>query len=92
MTFAEQQIQRQRAIQSAMIDLARDSRFTMFMQSVEDARELAISNLTDGAVIGNERATLACIGEIAAYKSLTSMYDEAVQQAAQRAEETSSET
>lgn len=89
-TYAEAQVQRQRAIQNAMVELARDTRFAVFMESVKEARELAISNLTDGSVIANERATLACIGEVAAYKSLISIYDEAVAQAAQRAEETSS--
>lgn len=89
MTYAEQQIQRQRAIQSAMMDLARDPRFQMFMSTIGDAREQALDNLTDSAVIQNERASLACIGEIAAYKAILRSYDEAVANAAQRAEETS---
>ena len=95
MTLAEQQIHRQRAIQSAMIGLVGDPRFQIFMDTVRDNRELAISNLTDGTInadlITSERATLACIGEIAVWKSIMTAYDEAVAQAKQRAEETSSE-
>ena len=52
-----------------------DSRFEAFIDAVREFREAAIDNLSDANVIGNERATLACIGEIAAYKSITATYD-----------------
>lgn len=76
MTPAEHFDQRQKNIQAAMADLAMDSRFTSFIAVVRDQRETAIENLTDGSVIGNERATLACIGEIACYQSIVAIYDD----------------
>lgn len=86
MTLAEQQVARQKKIHSSLIGLARDTRFADFIETVRECQMTAVDNLTDGAVIGNERATTACIGEIAAYRAIIRTYDEAVALAAQQAE------
>ena len=86
MTLAEAQLNRQKKIQSSLIGLARDTRFADFIETVRECQLSAVDNLTDGAVIGNERATTACIGEIAAYRAIIRTYDEAVAMAAQRSE------
>lgn len=60
-----------------MTALAHDARFEHFIDAVREYREKAIDALSDSAeVVKSERATLACIGEIAAYKSIISVYDE----------------
>lgn len=87
MTLADQQLARQKRIQASLIGLASDVRFRDFMETVNKAREDALENLIDGAVIQNERASLACTGEIAAYMALIRTYDEAVAQAALAREE-----
>lgn len=82
MTLADQQLARQKRIQSSLIGLAADTRFRDFMETVRECRESALANLVDGAVIQSERASLACTGEIAAYMAMIRVYDEAVAQAA----------
>ncbi len=81
---------RQQAINSATIALISDPRFAHFIEVIRQNREMAIENLSDGNVIKSERATCACIGEIAAYKSIIQFYDDKksqVEQHAQMAEE-----
>lgn len=87
MTLAEHQLQRQKRIQSSLIGLAADTRFRDFMETVRECREGALLNMVDGQVIRNERASLACIGEVAAYMALIRTYEEAVAQAALQREE-----
>lgn len=87
MTLADQQLARQKRIQASLIGLAQDTRFRDFMETVRECREAALSNLVDTAVIQNERASLACTGEIASYMALIRTYDEAVAQAAMQRED-----
>lgn len=86
MTPAESQQLRAKAIAAAMRELCQDHRFSHFIDIIREQREAALDSLTDGAVIANERSSLACIGEIAAYKSVISIYDEARARAQQGAE------
>jgi hypothetical protein len=76
MTLHEYEVRRQAAFQSAMAGLAMDPRFGMFIEVLREYREAAIDNLTQKDVIGSERASLACIGEAAAYKAIISIYDD----------------
>lgn len=78
---SELQQLRAKAIAAAMRELVADQRFGHFIDIVRQQREAALDSLTDGAVIANERASLACIGEIASYKSIIAVYDEAKSQA-----------
>ena len=77
MTPSEAQQLRGKAIASAMRELVADQRFGHFIDIVREQREAALDNLTDGSLIANERASLACIGEIASYKSIIAVFDEA---------------
>ena len=83
MTPYEYDSQRQAAFQNAMAGLVLDPRFELFIETLRQYRELAIDNLSDKDVIGNERATLACIGEIAAYKSIISTFEDFKRRGAQ---------
>jgi len=76
MTSAEYEINRQRAFQEAMAGLVMDGRFTHVIDVIREYREMTIRNLFEGNVIGNERATLACIGELRAYDSILSIYED----------------
>ena len=87
MTLADQQLSRQKRIQASLIGLANDVRFRDFMETVRECRENALDNLTDSALIQSERGSLACIGEVASYKALIRVYDEAVAQVAMQREE-----
>jgi hypothetical protein len=87
MTLADHQLARQKRIQASLIGLANDVRFRDFIEVVRECQTTALDNLTDGSVIANERASTACIGEIAAYRSIIRTYDEAVAQAAMAREE-----
>jgi hypothetical protein len=78
-------VKAQKRLQNALLGLAKDTRFTEFMTEIRFMRETAVSNLCDGNVIANERATLACIGEIASYESILSLYQEALNRAAEDA-------
>lgn len=78
-------VKAQKRLQNALVGLAKDTRFAEFMAEVKSMREAAVSNLCDGNVIVNERATLACIGEIASYESILSLYQEALNRAAEEA-------
>lgn len=78
-------VKAQKRLQNALLGLAKDTRFTEFMAEIRFMRETAVSNLCDGNVIVNERATLACIGEIASYESILSLYQEALNRAAEDA-------
>ena len=89
MTLAEHQIARQKRIQASLLGLAADTRFRDFMETVRECRESALDNLTDSALIQSERGSLACIGEIASYKAMIRVYDEAVAQASMAREEVS---
>jgi hypothetical protein len=82
---AHDSIKAQKRLQNALIGLAKDTRFAEFMAEVRAMREAAVSNLCDGNVIVNDRATLACIGEIASYESILSLYQEALNRAAEEA-------
>ena len=76
---------RQKRLQASLLGLAKDVRFNDFMAEVRAMREAAVANLCDGNVIVNDRATLACIGEIASYESILSLYTEALARAAEEA-------
>lgn len=76
MTTRERALERQKFFEAAMLELCRDSRFEHFIDAVREYRERAIEALSEGDVIKNERASLACIGEIAAYKSIISVFEE----------------
>jgi len=76
MTPYEYDQRRQQAFQSAMAGLALDARFGLFIEVLREYREMAIDNLSTKEVIGNERASLACIGEAAAYKTIISIYED----------------
>jgi len=78
-------VKAQKRLQNALLGLAKDTRFTEFMAEIRSMREAAVSNLCNGNVIVNERATLACIGEIASYESILSLYQEALNRAAEEA-------
>jgi len=82
---AHDSVKAQKRLQNALIGLAKDTRFAEFMAEVRAMREAAVSNLCDGNVIVNDRATLACIGEIASYESILSLYQEALNRAAEEA-------
>ena len=88
MTHQERINARQRAFEGAMMDLCRDPRFGHFIDAIREYRETAIDSLSNSAsIVKSERATLACIGEIAAYKSIISIYDEFLARPAQAVEE-----
>ncbi len=87
MTLAENQLARQKRINASIIGLVADPRFRDFIETVRESRDMAVMNLVDGAVIQSDRASTACIGEIAAYISFIKAYDEAVAQAAMAREE-----
>ena len=87
MNLADQQLARQKRIHASLIGLANDVRFRDFMETVRECRENALDNLTDSALIQSERGSLACIGEVASYKALIRVYDEAVAQVAMQREE-----
>lgn len=87
MSLHDQQLTRQKRIQSSMIALAADTRFRDFIERIKECRENALANLVDTAVVQNERASCACIGEVAAYMAVINIYDEAVAQAAMAREE-----
>lgn len=77
MSQRERYQERKQFFEQAMTALAHDVRFEHFIDAVREYREKAIDALSDSAeVVKSERATLACIGEIAAYKSIISVYDE----------------
>lgn len=76
-TNRERSLDRQKFFEAAMQGLVADTRFEHFIDAVREYRERAIDSLSDAPeIIKSERATLACIGEIAAYKSIISVYDE----------------
>jgi len=79
MTRRDRSLERHRAFEAAMLDLCRDPRFEHFIDAIRDYRETAIDSLSNSAdIVKSESATLACIGEIAAYKSIIAIYDDFV--------------
>lgn len=77
MSQRDRNAERQRIFEGAMLELCRDPRFEHFIDAIREYRETSIDSLSNAPdIIKSERATLACIGEIAAYKSIIAIYDD----------------
>lgn len=76
---------RDAAIRGAMAQLVHDHRFGEFINIVREQREIAIEDLCLERTMASDRLTLGAIGEIRAYKSIISAYDEFVDQPQQDA-------
>jgi ferric iron reductase protein FhuF len=65
-------------ISEAMVELARNSNFAVFIEAIKAQREVVIEDLCSDEVVKNERATLVAIGELRTYKSILATYSELI--------------
>jgi hypothetical protein len=73
-----QRTAKEKRIRSAMADLAAHPNFASFIDMVRDFREVAIEDACTDKVVKNQNRILAALGEVRAYKSIISAYEEAV--------------
>lgn len=71
---------RMKRIQQAMLPLIGDSRFSSFMDEVEQQQKAAVIDACNERVIASERLSLATIGEIRAYDGLITFYQSQLDQ------------
>ncbi len=72
---AKQREKRALQIRAAMTDLAHDSRFTAFIDQCKSDREAVMIDLCNDAVVKDQRASMAAVGEIRCYTNIISMYE-----------------
>lgn len=65
-------------IKHAMASLIGNPEFVQFINIIREQREIAIEDACRDSVIASQRAHMAAVGEIRAYKSIISVYDEFV--------------
>ena len=70
------QLKEQR-IRDALLDLARDPRFSVFMEALSDMREGAVAYMTTRTTVKDEREMLAAVGEVRCFDTILSAYDQA---------------
>lgn len=73
-------------LQQAMYRLAGNDAFTDFIDEIRELQRNAMLDSINDLVVKDERLTLAALGEIRAYESIAGLYEDFLQQNAQRAE------
>ena len=81
MTRQQQEAKEQR-IKDALVDLARDPRFTVFMEALRDMREGAVQYMTTHTTVKEEREMLAAVGEVRCFDTILASYDAALEYSA----------
>ncbi len=78
---AKQRAAAEARIKHAMASLVGNPEFKSFVDVIREQREIAIEDACSDTVVASPRASMAAIGEIRAYKSIISVYDEFLAQA-----------
>lgn len=73
---AKERALRELKIRAAMSELVLDHRFGEFINVIREMREVAIEDICNERVMMSERLTLGAIGELRAYKTIISNYEE----------------
>lgn len=63
-------------LDQSLLQLCGDARFQNFMQLMRDSRDAVSADLCSDEIIGDERKTMAAIGELRCYQHLLDVYDE----------------
>jgi hypothetical protein len=80
---AKQRAKRDAEIKVAMANLIQNQHFAAFIDVLREMREVSIEDACLDTTVASQRASMAAIGEIRAYKSIISVYDEAVNRTAE---------
>lgn len=80
MTHRQRQA-REAQIKGAMSELISNPNFQAFIELLKSQREAVIEDACTESTVASQRASMAAIGELRAYKSIISIYDEAISQA-----------
>ncbi len=72
---AKQREKRAHQIKAAMTDLAHDARFQAFIEQCRNDREVVMFDLCNDAVVADQRASMAAVGEIRCYNNIISTYE-----------------
>lgn len=83
---ARQRAAKDKAIKLAMSELIQDPRFVHFIDVLREWKEITLEDACTDRTVANERASMAAIGELRAYKAIISLYDEYVNRTAEDAE------
>ncbi len=75
---SKQRADRDRLIRDSMASLVGNTQFRSFIDVLREQREVVIMDACTDSVIANQRSSMAAIGELRAYNSILSVYDEAV--------------
>lgn len=73
-------------LQQAMYRLVGNDAFVDFIDEIRELQRNAMLDSINDLVVKDERLTLAALGEIRAYESIAALYEDFLQQHAQRAE------
>jgi len=73
------QKERSDKLQQAMFRLVGNDAFQEFIEQVRELQRNAMLDLINDAVVKDERLSLAAVGEIRAYETIASLYEDFVQ-------------
>lgn len=82
---AKQRAAAEERIRHAMASLVGNPEFVQFINVIREQREIALEDACSDKVVASQRASMAAIGEIRAYKSIISVYDEFLARATEAA-------
>jgi hypothetical protein len=73
-------------LQQAMYRLVGNDAFTDFVEEIRELQRNAMIDAISDLVVKDDRLTTAALGEIRAYEAIAGLYEDFLQQHAQRAE------
>lgn len=86
MSTAKQRAATELRTKHAMASLVGNPEFVCFINIIRQHLDVAVEDACSDTVIASQRASMAAIGEIRAYRSLISVYDEFLSRAVDDAE------